>query len=602
MHLSFSRGLILISLLVSSIHTSHAAPSHGIATHGDLKYPADFKHFDYVNPNAPQGGHVTLSSIGDFDSFNGFIIKGNAAPGVGLLHCTLMAQSQDEPSSLYAFAASSIDVSPARDSVTFTLNPKATFSDGTPLTADDVIYTFDILRKEGAPAFSLYYKDVVKTVKVDNLTVRFEFKDGTNRELPMILGQLPILSQKYYKTHKFDEATLKPPLGCGPYVVVDVKPGQSVTYKQTPKWWGKALPSQVGEYNFDITYKTYRDQTVWFEAFKSGDYDFRAENIAKNWANGYNIDAVKQGRIIMENAENHLPGGLQLFLFNTRKALFQDPRVRQALNEAFDYEWLNDNLFNNAYKRSSSYFTNSDLASSGAPQGDELALLKNYTDKLPPQLFTNAFENPKTDGSGQNRMQVRKALGLLKEAGWEIKNGSLIHTKSGTPFIFEFLLNDPNFERMALALQRNLKQLGIVMEIRTVAPPIYIQRVENFDFDMILHAYPESETPGNEQRYYWGSTKADVKGSMNLAGIKSPVVDDLIERIIDSQTRDELRTNTRALDRVLLWGYYGIPGWGTNISRIAYWNKFSKPAVRPKDGVGFVTWWVDADKEKSLNR
>lgn len=577
-------------------------PTHGIAIFGDLKYPANFTHFDYVNPDAPKGGEVKVAWSGSFDNFNPFIIKGNAAMGAGSLHCTLLSFSDDEPMSAYGYLAEKVELAPDRKSEVFTLNKKAKFSDGTPVTADDVIFSFHTLMKKGSPNFAQYYKDVKSVEKLNDTQVKFTFSTDQNRELATILGQLPIFSKAYYTKHDFEKSELTPPVGCGPYRVTSFKAGQSINYERVPHWWATNLPSQKGLYNFDITYIYYRDQSVQFEAFKSGDHDFRTENIAKNWATGYKIPAVQTGKIVVQEASDRLPKGMQIGIFNLRKPLFQDRKVREALAKAFDFEWMNKNLFFNSYTRSLSFFSNSELASSGLPQGEELKTLEPFKDQLPPEVFTKEFKLPVTNGSGNDRKVLAEADKLLKEAGWIVKDGKRVNAKTGEPFTFEFLMSDPAYERVALALQRNLAPLGIVMTTRTVTPSQYIERVGNYDYDVMMYTYLESETPGNEQRWYWNSAQADVKNANNYSGIKNPAVDQIIELIIDSPDRPTLTARVKALDRILLWEFIGIPEYHSNMSRIAYWNKFGQPKIKPKDGVGFGSWWIDPVLEKKLGR
>lgn len=577
-------------------------PTHGIATFGDLKYPGNFTHFDYVNPNAPKGGVVKMASFGTYDNFNPFIIKGNAAAGSDSLHCTLLTPSGDEPNSMYGYLAEKVELAPDRKSEVFTLNKNAKFSDGTPVTADDVVFSFNTLIKKGLPLFAQYYKDVKNVEKINDNQVKFTFSTDKDREIPTVLGQLPVFSKAYYTKHDFEKADLTPPVGCGPYKIASFKAGQSITYERVPHWWGENLPSQKGLHNFDITYVYYRDQNVLFEAFKSGDHDFRAENIAKNWSTGYKIPAVQQGKIILQEANDRLPKGMQIAVFNLRKPLFKDRKVREALAKAFDFEWANKNLFFNSYIRSLSFFSNSDLASSGLPQGEELKILEPFKDQLPKELFNKEFKLPITNGSGNDRKILAEADKLLKEAGWIVKDGKRVNKKTGEPFTFEFLINDPAYERVVLALQRNLAPLGIVLTTRTITPSQYLERTENYDYDMILQTFPESETPGNEQRWFWSSADADIKNGYNFSGIKNPVVDQLIELIIDSPDRPTLTVRTRALDRVLLWEFIGIPQYHSKTTRIAYWNKFGQPKIKPKDGVGFGTWWVDPALDKKLGK
>lgn len=577
-------------------------PTHGIAIFGDLKYPANFTHFDYVNPDAPKGGEVKVAWSGSFDNFNPFIIKGNAAMGAGSLHCTLLSFSDDEPMSAYGYLAEKVELAPDRKSEIFTLNKNAKFSDGTPVTADDVVFSFYTLRDKGTPVYKQYYKDVKSVEKLNDTQVKFTFSTDKNRELATILGQLPIFSKAYFTKHDFEKSELTPPVGCGPYRVASFKAGQSINYERVPHWWAANLPSQKGLYNFNITYIYYRDQSVQFEAFKSGDHDFRTENIAKNWATGYKIPAVQTGKLILKEAPDRLPKGMQIAIFNLRKPLFQDRKVREALAKAFDFESMNKNLFFNSYTRSKSFFSNSDMASSGLPQGEELKTLEPFKDKLPPEVFTKEFKLPVTNGLGNDRKVLAEADKLLKEAGWIVKDGKRVNAKTGEPFTFEYLMADPAYERVALALQRNLAPLGILMTTRTVTPSQYIERVGNYDYDMITQMYPASETPGNEQRNFWGSHDADIKNGYNFSGIKNPAVDQIIELIIDSPDRPTLTARVHALDRILLWEFIGIPEYHSNMSRIAYWNKFGQPKIKPKDGVGFGTWWVDPALEKKLGR
>lgn len=577
-------------------------PTHGIAIFGDLKYPANFTHFDYVNPSAPKGGQVKLAFFGSYDNFNPFIIKGNSAMGASGLHCTLLASSEDEPMSSYGYLAEKVELASDRKSEVFTLNKNAKFSDGSPVTADDVVFSFHTLMKKGAPVFSQYYHDVKSVEKINDHQVKFIFSTDKNRELPVILGQLPVFSKAYYTKHDFEKASLEIPVGCGPYKIASFKAGQSVNYERVPGWWAENVPSQKGQHNFDVAYIYYRDQNVMFEAFKSGDHDVREENIAKNWVMGYKIPAVNEGRLIVKEVPHRLPMGMQLAIFNMRKPLFQDRRVREALAKAFDFEWVNKNLFFNAYTRCLSFFNNSDLASSGLPQGEELKILEPFKNQLPSEVFTKEFKLPVTNGSGNDRKVLAEADKLLKEAGWIVKEGKRVNQKTGEVLTFEILLYDPAYERTALALQRNFEPLGIVMTTRTLTPSQYIERVQDYDYDMITHIYSATEVPGNERREYWGSKAADTKNSFNFAGLKNPVVDELIELLINSPDRPSLIARSRALDRVMLWEFIGIPEWYSKTTRIAYWNKFGQPTIKPRDGVGLSTWWVNPALETKLRK
>jgi microcin C transport system substrate-binding protein len=576
------------------------AVGHGLSMYGDLKYGPGFTHFDYTNPNALKGGDVKLAAIGTFDSLNPFILKGVAATGIGDTFDTLMEGSSDEPFSEYGLIAESVEVPADRSWVAFTLRPEACFHDGSPITADDVIWTFDTLKSKGHPFYRSYYSRVMKAEKLGLRKVRFSFSPGDNRELPLIVGQLPVLSKTYWSTHDFDKTTLEPPLGSGPYRVASVEPGRSIVYRRAKDYWAANLPVRAGRFNFDtIRYDYYRDTTVALEAFKAGQYDFREENMAKNWATGYDIPAVAAGLIKKKQIPNEVPTGMQAYVYNTRRAVFQDRRVREALGYAFDFDWTNKYLFYGAYTRTKSYFSNSELASRGLPSRAELEILDPFRGQGPEAVFTKEYEPPETDGSGEIRSNLIRALKLLEEAGWTIKDMRLVK-RSGEPMQFEILLADPSFERVTLPFAENLKRLGITARVRTVDTAQYQNRVDNFDFDMTVANWPESLSPGNEQIDYWTSQRADVPGSRNLAGIKDPVVDKLVDLVIAAGDRQSLVDRTRALDRVLLWGQYVIPQWHITAFRVAYWDRFARPGIAPKYALGFDTWWVDAAKEAAL--
>lgn len=584
--------MTLGALLSPLLKAAPDIPTHGLSAFGDLKYAPTFTHFDYVNPKAPKGGLVRRGVFGTFDSFNPFSLKGTVAAGASLLHCSLLAIAEDEPLSLYGYAAEAVELSPDRKSVTFTLNKKAKFSDGTPVTADDVVFSFNILREKGSPLFSQYYKDVKKVEKLNRSQVKFILANSESRELPVILGQLPILSEKYYNAHDFEKADLTPPLGCGPYRVKEAEAGKKVIYERVPDWWAQNIPSQKGLYNFDLAYRYYKDEMVLFEAFRGGDYDFREENVAKNWKTGYKIPAVERGDIILKELPTQLPFGSQVFVFNTRRPIFKDPRVREALTLVFDFEWLNKNLFFNVYKRGASYFNNSELAASGLPEGEELKLLEPFRKHLPSRLFKEPFTLPQTNGSGHNRSLIGKATQLLKEAGWVVQKGQCIHQKTGKPFTFEFLTYGSTSEKPVLALQRNLAALGIKMTIRTLPVPQYIEKVGKHDYDMIMQYIPQTNSPGHEQREMWGSHDADAPHSYNLAGIKDPAIDALVEKVVTAPDRPSLVHRVHALDRALQWGYYNIPTWYKGAAFVAYRNIFGMPDQKPRDGIGFHSWWV----------
>jgi microcin C transport system substrate-binding protein len=605
------KKILFISVLVVSISIvcitfaqQKVYRGHAIALHGDVKYGPDFTHFDYVNPNAPKGGTVRLATIGTFDSFNPFILKGVSASGIGLIYDTLTVQSDDEPFTEYGLLAEIIEVPADSSWVAFTLRKEARWHDGSPVTADDVIFTFNTLIEKGSPFYKYYYNDVVDVKKESARKVRFVFREGVNPELPLIMGQLPVVSKKYYTANDFSKTSLDPPMGSGPYRVENVNPGRSVSYRRVNNYWGRDIPVNRGRWNYDeIRYEYYRDETVLVEAFKAGEYDFRLENVSKVWATAYKGANFDKGLIIKEELPNENPTGMQAWVFNTRREVFKDKRVRLALTYAFDFEWTNRTLFYSQYTRTKSYFSNSELASSGLPSREERALLEPFKKQIPPEVFTQVYEPPSTDVPGGQRTNLRKALELLQEAGWVYRDRKLVYTETGQPFKFELLIFQPSTERIAIPFQKNLERMGIAMEIRTVDSSQYVNRLDNYDFDMTSVVWAQSLSPGNEQRDFWSSEAADRPGTRNLAGIKDPAVDHLINEIIAAPDRQSLVVACRALDRVLLWGYYCIPNWYIRTYRIAYWNKFSRPKIKAKYALGFSdTWWIDPDKEKALNR
>jgi microcin C transport system substrate-binding protein len=570
---------------------------HGMAMHGDLKYPENFKHFDYVNPDAPKGGDVRLATTGGFDSFNPFIIGGRPAAGVAQVFDTLMESSADEPFSMYCLICETIEVPEDRSWVAFYLNPKARWHDGKPITVDDVIWSFNTLFEKGAPFYRFYYGSVSNVEKVGSNGVKFVFKQGENRELPLILGQLNVLPKHYWATRDFGKATLEPPLGSGAYRIASFEANRSITLERVKDYWAKDRPVKRGTDNFDVMrYEYYRDSTVALEAFKAGRYDFRQESSAKEWATGYDTPAVRSGQIVKREIEHNRPAGMQGFVFNLRRPLFQDPNVRRALNFAFDFEWSNKTLFYGQYTRTDSFFDNSDLSSTGLPKGAELALLDKYRDRLPKEVFESVYSNPKTDGTGNIRPNLRTANELLSKAGWRVdpQTHLLTHAKTGQVFRFEIMLVQPTFERIVLPFKQNLSRLGIEVSVRTVDSAQYQKRVDDFDFDIIVGSWGQSDSPGNEQREFWGTDAADRSGSRNVAGLKDTVIDELIEVLIAARDREALVTATHALDRALLWKFFIIPNWHIPTDRVAYWNMFGIPKVTPDRGIQFTAWWVDA--------
>jgi microcin C transport system substrate-binding protein len=594
-------AIILVTLLLGFTGAARGAATHGVSLFGDLKYGPDFEHFDYVNPDAPKGGTMRRSAIGTFDTLNPFVIKGTPASGIGEFFDTLAVRSEDEPSSIYGLVAENIELAPDKLSVLYEIRKEARFHDGTPMTPDDVVWTFEMLRAKGQPHYRSYYGDVTKVEKEGERGVRFYFKSAENRELPQILGEMPVLSKAYWSGRDFEKTTLDPPLGSGPYKIESVDPGRSITYRRVADYWAADLPVNKGRYNVDvIRYDYYRDTTIALEAFKAGQYDVRSEISSKNWATGYDSPALRAGLIKKEDIPNELPSGMQGFGYNLRRPLFQDPRVREALAYAFDFEWSNKELFYGAYQRTRSYFDNSELAATGVPQGEELKILEKFRGRVPDAVFTTEYDPPKYDGSGNIRDGLRAALKLLKEAGWTFKGEKLVNDETGQPFEFEILLVQPEFERIVLPLKKNLERMGINARVRTIDPAQYQKRMETFDYDMTVVGFGESLSPGNEQREFWGSQAADEQGSGNLLGIKNPVIDELIEELIRAPDRPSLVAHTRALDRVLQYGYYVIPNYHLAAFRVAYWDKFRRPAISPKYAVGLDTWWVDPGAEQSV--
>ena len=578
---------------------------HGLSLYGPPKYPASFQHFDYVNPEAPKGGEIRLTALGGFDSLNPFIIRGEPASGAGMVFQSLTEGSNDEPFSEYGVLAETIELAPDRSWVAFTLRKEAKFSDGLPVTAEDVIWSFQTLRDQGLPHYRLYYANVSKVERIGERGVKFSFSGPVNRELPLIIGQLQVLPKHWFTEQRpFNSTTLEPIPGSGPYRVDAVQAGRTISYRRVENWWAKDLPLNRGRYNFDvIRFDYFRDADVAFEAFKAGAADIRVENSSKNWATGYDVPAVKDGRIVREEIKHQDPQGMQGFVFNSRRPLLADRTVREALAWLFDFEWTQANIMYGQYARTTSYFANSELAASGPPSPAELKILEPYKGKEPEEVFTKAFEPPKSDGSGNIRAGQRMAFDLFRKAGWELRDGKLVNARSGQPFGFEILLDNPMFERIVQPYVRNLNRAGITATIRMVDSAQFQNRLNSFDYDMIVGSFGESLSPGNEQRNYWSSAAAAEAGSHNLAGVKDPVVDALIEKLIAAPDRETLVNTTRALDRVLLWGWYVIPQWHNDHHRVAAWNRFGHPATPAKYGLPFeATWWVDRAKDAALHR
>jgi microcin C transport system substrate-binding protein len=600
----FGSRLRNVLLLLSISCGAHASePVHGQAMHGKPKYSAGFTQFDYVSAQAPKGGSIHLSAIGTFDSLNPHILKGIPAAGIGQLFQTLTTDSSDEAFSQYGDIAISIEVADDDSWVAYQLHPQARWHDGKPITADDVVFSFDILKSKGHPFYRAYFGSVTRAEKLAERHIKFHFSNTENAELRMIMGQLPLLPKHYYEHHEFDKTSLQAPLGSGPYRVVQVNAGRSITYERVKDWWAQDLPVNRGRFNVDrIRYDYYRDGTVALEAFKSGNYDFRQENNSKLWATSYTGPPFKRGDIITASISHERPTGMQGFVFNTRRAPFDNKKLREALAYTFDFEWTNKNLFYGQYTRTTSYFSNSELASKGLPSARETQLLKPYRAMLPEQVFTSIYQPPSSKGKGGLRSNLRSALRILKQAGFEVRDKILVDAATGKQLSFEILLVQPAFERVVLPFRANLERLGAKVKVRTVDPSQYQKRIDAFEFDMVIGSFGQSLSPGNEQRDFWSSSSADIPGSRNIIGIKDKVVDALIEQIITAPDRQELIERSRALDRVLLWGHYVIPNWHIRSFRVAYWNKFSRPALAPKYALGFDTWWVDSDKAAKLSK
>ncbi|NJB66672.1 microcin C transport system substrate-binding protein [Desulfobaculum xiamenense] len=603
--------LLAILLLANAASIAHAQPApepraawgmglHALAIGGAPALPADFTHFPYANPDAPKGGTLRLAAIGTFDSFHPYIARGIAAAGNGLLAATLTTSSRDEPFTQYPYVARSFDVPEDRSHVVFHLDPSARFSDGEPVTADDVIFTFDALVKQGSPTYAKYYEGVSGVTKLSAHAVRFDFRERGNPELPVIAGQLPVLPRHWWQGRDFGSPTLDVPPGCGPYRVRESRTGYSVEYERVGDWWGAALPVNRGRYNFDrIRYDYYRDRTVSAEAFRGGEFDYQMENSAKAWAQDYRGPAIDAGLIRCETIAHERPAGMQGLVFNTRRLQFADRRVREALTLAFDFEWTNRTLFYSQYTRCDSYFSNSAFASREVPSGAELALLEPWRGSLAPEVFGEPCVAPTGDGSGRIRERLRRALALLTEAGWRLEDG-VLRDAQGRPFVFEMLLRSPSMERVVLPYAKNLATLGIRMEVSMADASRYVRRTRSFDFDMIVSVMRQSDSPGNEQRFMWTAAAADTPGSRNLAGVKSPVVDDLVEHIIAARDRQSLVAAVRALDRVLLWEHYAVPGWYCPVDRVAYWDRFGMLERHPSRGVDIFSWWYDEGRAKRI--
>jgi microcin C transport system substrate-binding protein len=581
-------------------------PRQGLSAFGDLKYPADFKHFDYVNPDAPKGGRLASRgtlAIDTFDSFNGYILKGNAAQNIGLLFDSLMVRANDEPDAVYGLVAKTADRAPGKKSVTFQLREEARFSDDTKLTGEDVCDSFRLLSTEGHERIRILIRDVEKCEVLSPYEVRYTFKGENTRDLPLIVAELPIFSKAYYATHDFTKTTLEPPLGSGPYKIRDFKVGQYVSYIRRADYWAADLPVNKGRWNFDeIRMEYFKDRTAVVEALKAGILDLHEEFTSRDWATAYNIKSVTEGRLIKEVLPDKTPSGAQGFYINLRREKFQDIRVRKALDLAFDFEWTNTNLFYKSYQRTTSFFENSPLMAKGKPSEEELKILEPFRKDLRPEVFDEAYVPPVSDGSGQDRKLLRQASQLLAEAGWQRKGTQLVNAK-GEKLTMEFLIDDPTSERITAPYVKNLRLLGIDATMRNIDPAQHEQRVKEFDFDTEIMRLVGGQTPGIELRGQLGSQSAKAMGSYNLSGVALPVVDALIDKMITAKSREELLFTGRALDRVLRAEHIWVSNWGKPSHWIVRWDIFEKPKIQPDYDVGIQdTWWINAEKAKTLKR
>ncbi len=592
------KGLICLLALHVCLSTGAAAASHAIAMHGDPRYAAGFKHFDYTNPDAPKGGEIVFGVLGSYDSLNPLIVRGVSAAGIrGYVFESLMARSMDEPFSLYGLLAESVETPDDRSSVTFTLNPDAKFSDGRPVTIDDVVFSHSLLRDRGRPNHRTYYAKVSKVERPGPRSVKFVFDADGDREMPLIMGLMPILPSHVFDAETFEQTNLRPPIGSGPYIVANIDPGSGITYRRNPDYWGRQLAVNRGRFNFDrIRYDYFRDSNSLFEAFKKGLVHVRSEDDPGRWALSYDFPARKDGRVLTQEFPIGVPSGMSALVFNTRKQIFSDIHVRKALILMLDFDWLNRNLYHGLYSRTQSFFDRSELSSHDRPaDARERKLLRIYEAEIEPDILDGRYSLPVTDGSGRNRVNRRKALELLKQAGYGLRDNKLVDLATGKPFEFEILAATKGQERLLLSYARALKALGIEARIRQVDSAQYQRRRQTYDFDMIQAFWYASLSPGNEQNFRWRSSSADMEGTFNFAGVESPVVDAMIEALLAAKSRLNFVSAVRALDRGLLSGHYVIPLFHLPKQWVAYWQQFEHPKKTSLYGFQVNTWWVRQD-------
>lgn len=595
----FMVAAVLFTVSTVSTVSAEVILTHALALHGEPKYPSDFEHFDYVNPNAPRGGSLRLHAIGTYDNFHRYALRGVSAAASTSMYDTLMIGSDDEIDVLYPLIAEKVEYPDDYSWVIFHINPKARFQDGTPITAEDVVFSFHTFFEKGVPQYRQYFAGVDKVEALDRYKVKYSLSDRSLEMIMAVAGNT-VLPKHFWEDRDFGEPLTEVPLGSGAYTISDYRIGQYVVYERLEDYWGRELPVNKGKMNFHyLRYDYYRDQNVAFEAFKAGEYDLHEENIAKNWATLYNGPNFDQGYIKKEEIPHDIPQGMQAFVYNIQRPIFSDRRVREALGYALDFEWMNANLFYGQYTRTRSYFQNTKYEAKGLPGPEERKILQPIRSQIPEEVFTKEYQPPVTDGSGNIRSQMRKALALLKEAGWEIRDRRMVNIRTGQPLEFELLLYSPSMERVAIPLQKNLERMGITMNIRLVDTTQFTNRMRERDFDLISLGYSPNPYPSADMKIAWHSDYID--STYNTAGVQDPAVDYLIEGIVEHQEDEEALLHWgRALDRVLTWNFYVIPEWHISMFRVASWDKFSRPKVRPKYSLGVDTWWYDETKARRL--
>ena len=595
----------LLAAPAGPVAAADTVTRHGLSTFGELKYGPDFRHFDYVNPDAPKGGTMRTWALQSFDNLNPLILKGNLAVQTELHFDSLMARAEDEPDAMYGLIAESVEMPADRAWAAFNLNPAARWHDGTPITADDVVFTFEAIQEKGHPSLQLLFADLQSVAAEGPHRVVFSFKPAeSRRDLPLAVAAQPIMSRAWFEGRDFAATTLEPPLGSGPYRIAEVDQGRSITYARVPDYWAKDLPANISRHNFDrVRVEYFRDRDIAQEALFAGAFDWRIVNVARDWATAFDgRPPVESGQMKRLELPDNSPSGVQALFLNTRRPQLADVRVREALNLAFDFEWMNQTLFYGIYRRMGSMFENSDLRHEGPPGPAELALLEPWRGQVPDAVFEKPFENPVHGDSRATRNNLREAQKLLQAAGWEIRDGQLVNGATGQPFTLEFLLYEGLYARVLNPYIQNLKRLGIDASIRVVDVASYENRVREYDYDVIVRRFAQPLTPGVEQRNIWSSVAADRVGSFNFSGIADPAVDALVEAVVKAQDREALRAAVSALDRVLMWGQYAVPQFYSGQFRLAYWDRFGRPDVQPEYALGLIdTWWIDPEKDAKLN-